>query len=174
MLVISCFCFFNITGLLADHKLLKYIHIHLGWINTAVLTKWCPLWTGFTALMLYATCTSPIMHLICPPPPPAPPAPPQKIGLTFAFYFSWVLQPSLKRTKFKTMLMQNFGAWGGGGKWGGEIRCIMGDVQVAFSRNKRGRLKYAAGKKMGIIENSFLFTTRENTCLQQISQYKVT
>ena len=64
------------------------------------------------------------------------------------------------------MLMQNFG--------GGEIRCIMGDVQVAFSRNKKGRLKYAAGKKMGIIENSFLFTTRENTCLQQISQYKVT
>ena len=54
------------------------------------------------------------------------------------------------------------------------IRCIMGDVQVAFSRNKKGRLKYAAGKKMGIIENSFLFTTRENTCLQQISQYRVT
>ena len=100
------------------------------------------------------------------PSAPRSPRPPQKIGLTFAFYFSWVLQPSLKRTKFKTMLMQNFG--------GGEIRCIMGDVQVAFSRNKKGRLKYAAGKKMGIIENSFLFTTRENTCLQQISQYKVT
>ena len=66
------------------------------------------------------------------------------------------------------------GRGGGGGGWGGEIRCIMGDVQVAFSRNKKGRLKYAAGKKMGIIENSFLFTTRENTCLQQISQYKVT
>lgn len=29
-------------------------------------------------------------------------------------------------------------------------------------------------KKMGIIENFFLFTTKENTCLQQISQYKVT
>ena len=97
---------------------------------------------------------------------PSPPPPQKKkIGLTFAFYFSWVLQPSLKRTEKKTMLMQNFGE---------QIRCIMGDVQVAFSRNKKERLKCAAGKKMGIIENSLLFTTRENTCLQQISQYKVT
>ena len=56
------------------------------------------------------------------------------------------------------MLMQNFGAWGGGG-WGGEIRCIMGDVQVAFSRNKKGRLKYAAEKKWGLLRIRF--------CLQQ-------
>ena len=34
--------------------------------------------------------------------------------------FSWVLQPS--QEKLKTMLMQNFG---------GQVRCIMGDVQVA-------------------------------------------
>ena len=35
--------------------------------------------------------------------------------------FSWVLQPS--QEKLKTMLMQNFG---------GQMRCIMGDVQVAI------------------------------------------
>ena len=33
-----------------------------------------------------ATCTSPIMHLICPRPP--------KFCITFDFHFSWVLQPS--------------------------------------------------------------------------------
>ena len=33
--------------------------------------------------LLYATCTSPIMHLICPP----------KFCITFVFHFSWVLQP---------------------------------------------------------------------------------
>ena len=65
------------------------------------------------------------------PSAPRSPRPPQKIGLTFAFYFSWVLQPSLKRTKFKTMLMQNFGAWGGGGGvgWGNKVhygRCASG------------------------------------------------
>ena len=60
---------------------------------------------------IYATCTSPIKHLICPP----------KFCTTFVFHFSWVLQPS--QEKLKTMLMQNFG---------GQIRCIMGDVQVAY------------------------------------------
>ena len=66
---------------------------------------------------LYATYTSPIMHahLICF----------QKFCTTFVFHFSWVLQPS--QEKLKTMLMQNFG---------GQIRCIMGDVQVANSVKK--------------------------------------
>ena len=48
-----------------------------------------------------------IMHLVCPP----------KFYITFVFHFSWVLQSS--QEKLKTMLMQNFG---------GQVRCIMGDV----------------------------------------------
>ena len=63
----------------------------------------------------FATCISPIMHLICPP----------KICVTFVFHFSWVLQPS--EEKLKTMLMQNFE---------GQIRCIVGDVQVANKESK--------------------------------------
>ena len=55
----------------------------------------------------YSTCISPIMHLIC---------------ITFVFHFSRVLQPS--QEKLKTMLMQNLGGSGG------QIECIMGDVQV--------------------------------------------
>ena len=51
------------------------------------------------------------MHLICP----------GKFCITFVFHFSWVLQPS--QEKLKTMLMQNFG---------GQIRCIMGNVEVAY------------------------------------------
>ena len=46
---------------------------------------------------VFATCTSPIMHLICPP----------KFCITFVFHFSWVLQPF--REKLKTRLTQNFG-----------------------------------------------------------------
>ena len=53
------------------------------------------------------------MHLI------PPPHPPPKFCITFVFQLSWVLQ--LSQEKLKTMLMQNFG---------GQIRCIMGDVQV--------------------------------------------
>ena len=58
----------------------------------------------------FATGTSPIIHLVCPP----------KFCITFDFHFSWVLKPS--QEKLKTMLMQNFG---------GQIRCILGDVHVA-------------------------------------------
>ena len=47
--------------------------------------------------------------------------PPQKIYITFVFHFSWVLQPS--QEKLKTMLMQTFG---------GQIRCIMGNVEVVY------------------------------------------
>ena len=46
---------------------------------------------------------------------------PPKFCITFVFHFSWVLQPS--QEKLKTLLIQNFG---------GQIRCIMGDVQVAY------------------------------------------
>ena len=50
-----------------------------------------------------------------------PPPPPPKFCVTFVFHFSWVLQ--LSQEKLKTVLMQNFG---------GQIRCIMGDVQVSY------------------------------------------
>ena len=43
---------------------------------------------------------------------------PPKFCINFVFYFFWVLKPSQE----KTMLMQNFG---------GQIRCILGDVHVA-------------------------------------------
>ena len=46
---------------------------------------------------------------------------PPKFCIPFVFHFSWVLQ--LSQEKLKTMLMQNFG---------GQIRCIVGDVQVAY------------------------------------------
>ena len=49
------------------------------------------------------------------PPPPTP-----QIWHNLVFLFSWVLQ--LSQEKLKTMLMQTFG---------GQIRCIMRDVQVA-------------------------------------------
>ena len=39
--------------------------------------------------LLFATCTSPIMHLICPP----------KFCITFVFHFSGVLQPSQEKLK---------------------------------------------------------------------------
>ena len=53
---------------------------------------------------------------------PPPPPPPPKFCITFVFHFSWVLQPS--QEKLKTMLMQNFG---------GQRRCIMGNVEVAYT-----------------------------------------
>ena len=52
---------------------------------------------------------------------PPPPPPPKKFCITFVFHFSWVLQPS--QEKLKTMLMQNLG---------GQRRCIMGNVEVAY------------------------------------------
>ena len=56
--------------------------------------------------------------------------PPKKILHNLCFYFSWVLQPS--QEKLKTMLMQNFG---------GQIRCIMGDVQVAKTQHTEHTMK---------------------------------
>ena len=46
-----------------------------------------------------------------------------KFCITSVFHFAWVLQWS--QEKLKTMLMQNFG---------GQIRCILGDVQVAYEQ----------------------------------------
>ena len=66
------------------------------------------------------------MHLICPPPPPPPQTKNKKVCITFVFHFSWVLQSS--EEKLKTMLAQNSGR---------QIRCIMGDVEVA-SGNPNG------------------------------------
>ena len=60
---------------------------------------------------LYATCTSPIMHLICLP----------KFCVSIVFNFPW--DGCNTREKWKTKVMQNFG---------GQIRCFMGDVQVAY------------------------------------------
>ena len=69
-------------------------------------------------------CHSPLLHFpwctsFAPPPPPPP-----KFCITFVFHFSCVLQPS--QEKLNTMLMQNV-YWG----LGGQIRCIMGNVEVA-------------------------------------------
>ena len=44
-----------------------------------------------------------------------------KSNVTSVFHFSWVLQPS--QEKLKTVLTQNFG---------GQRRCIMGNVQVPY------------------------------------------
>ena len=59
----------------------------------------------------YTTCTSPIMHLICPP----------KFCISIVFNFCW--DSCNIQEKWKTKVMQNFGR---------QIRCIMGDVQVAY------------------------------------------
>ena len=47
---------------------------------------------------------------------------PPKILHNILFHFSWVLQ--LSEEKLKTTLVQNFG---------GQIRCIMGDVRVVYA-----------------------------------------
>ena len=59
--------------------------------------------------IMYATCISSKMQLICPP----------KFCITIVFNFSW--DGCSTQEKWKTKIMQNFG---------GQISCIMGDVQV--------------------------------------------
>ena len=59
----------------------------------------------FTTQIEYATCTSPLMHLI--------PPPKKKKLPTFVFHFSWVLQ--LSQEKLKTMLCKILVGGGGGG-----------------------------------------------------------
>ena len=61
----------------------------------------CYYWSWAGQFTLYTTCTSPIMHLFCPP----------KFSITFVFHLSWVLQQS--QEKLKTMLKRKI--WGGGG-----------------------------------------------------------
>ena len=60
----------------------------------------------------------------------SPYLPRKKFCITFVFLLCWVLQPS--QEKLKTALMQNFG---------GQIRCIVGNVEVAYSP-KRDFLLY--------------------------------
>ena len=68
------------------------------------------LFCGLMHSILYVTYTSLIMHLICPP----------KFGISIVFNFSW--DGCNTQEKWKTKVMQKFG---------GQIRCIKGDVQVA-------------------------------------------
>ena len=70
----------------------------------------------------HATCTSPIMHLINPPHPPPPGICPQ---ILHKHCFQFLLRGCNTQEKWQTNVMQNFG---------GQIRCIMGDVQVAYAK----------------------------------------
>ena len=92
---------------------------------TMLKFTWCHLHIFFC---LHANCTSPIIHLYLPPPPP-PPSPPQ-IGISIVCNFSWDGRNTQK--KWKTRVMQNCGA---------QIRCIMGDVQVAYLYTTSNRFK---------------------------------
>ena len=85
-------------------KLERKLIISTNWLTAQIMRE-----------TIYATSTFPIMHLICLP----------KFCTTFVFHFSRVLQPS--QEKLKTKVMQNFGRGGGG-----QIRCIMGNVEVAY------------------------------------------
>ena len=66
---------------------------------------------------IYATCTSPIMHLICPP----------KILHKHALFSISLGTAVIPRRNEKQRVMQNLG---------GQIRCIMGDVQVQQQSKK--------------------------------------
>ena len=68
---------------------------------------------------IYATCTSPIMHLICPP----------KILHKHAFFSVSLGTAVIPRRNEKQRVMQNRGG-------GGQIRCIVGDVQVQQQSKK--------------------------------------
>jgi len=73
--------------------------------GTRTKLSWVPIF------LEYATCTSPIMHLICHP----------IICISIVFHFSW--DGCNTQEKWKRKVMQNSG---------GQIRCIMGDVEVAY------------------------------------------
>ena len=62
---------------------------------------------------IYATCTSPTMHLICPP---------SQILDKHALFTVSLGTAVIPRRNEKQRVMQNRG--------GGQIRCIVGDVQV--------------------------------------------
>ena len=65
---------------------------------------------------IYATCTSPMMRLLCLP----------KFCIRIIFNFSWDGRNIQEKWKTTWKVMKNLGGWGGGG----HIRCFMGDVQV--------------------------------------------
>ena len=99
------------------------------------------------------------MHLICPP----------KFCIKhIVFHFSW--DGSNTQEKRKTKLMKNFGR---------QIRCIMGDVQVAnCSLRKQPTFRYATG---GLLakwrlrnerRNSILMTHTTQFCVQLLIGWK--
>ena len=74
-------------------------------------------------LLAFNTSTFPIMHLICSPPHSLP----KKVCISIVFSFSW--DGCNTQEKWKTKVMQIFlGGVGGGGR----IRCVMGNVEVAY------------------------------------------
>ena len=70
-------------------------------------------------ILVHATCTSPIMHLICAPHP--------KFCITFVFNFSWVLQREIESNAYAKY-------WGGGG--GGAIKVHCGRCTSGVWANK--------------------------------------
>ena len=74
-------------------------------------------------LWSFATSTFPTMQLICSPPPPPPP----KKKKCIAFVFSFLLGITAVQREIENNAYAKFG--GGGG---GQIRCIMGNVKVAY------------------------------------------
>ena len=97
-----------------DQRLCKFIGTEEGTETVDVLLFWDTKMTDVTSCenAVYATSTFPIMHLICPPPPKKK----TKKTAEPLFFISPVLLGI-------TLLMQNFG---------GQIRCIMGNVEVAY------------------------------------------
>ena len=75
---------------------------------------------GVSKTVPYATCTSPIMHLICPP------------KFLHNLCFSFLLGITAVPREIENNAYANF-VGGVGGRGEGQIRCIMGDVQVAYS-----------------------------------------
>ena len=66
--------------------------------------------------------------------PYLPPAPCPKFCITYVFHFSWLLQPSQEEIENNAYAIFFFlaGVGGGGGGGGGVIRCIMGNLEVAY------------------------------------------
>ena len=86
------------------------------------------------------------MHLVCPP----------RLCITFVFHFSVVLQPS--QEELKTMLTQNFG---------GQIRCIMGNVQVIDW--VVGRASLVVGRGLWVVRRGSCVVRRASCVLTVIA-----
>ena len=85
-----------------------------------------------TYSLIYATCTSPIMHLICPP----------KFCISIVFNFSWDGCDTQEKCKKKQTRLGNFFFWGGGGNKVHYGRCASGVFWVygiTFQRKKNIR-----------------------------------